>query len=71
MTGVDEGSVVWSDEEGTLLGVWNPRTRGYRVQNIEGDIRDVLEIDGVRVVSGVVAASFTDHAGRSGVVVFH
>ncbi|MEE2036466.1 hypothetical protein Q8791_04415 [Nocardiopsis sp. CT-R113] len=39
---LDGGEVLWSSDDGSLVGMWDGRTRGYRIQESGGEVRESL-----------------------------
>ncbi|WP_026338433.1 MULTISPECIES: hypothetical protein [Nocardiopsis] len=37
---LEEGRVLWTNGDGSLLGVWNERARAYRTQDRSGEVRE-------------------------------
>src|SRR5699024_7312819 len=38
----DEGRVVWSSDDGSRVGLWDQRTRNYRIEDLDGKIYESL-----------------------------
>ena len=38
----DEGRVVWSSDDGSRVGLWDQRTRNYRIEDLDGEIYESL-----------------------------
>ncbi|MFD3684408.1 PQQ-binding-like beta-propeller repeat protein [Nocardiopsis sp. NPDC058631] len=53
---LDGGEVLWSSEDGSLLGVWDGSTRGYRIQELGGDVRASLGDERVGAGTAIVNA---------------
>ncbi|WP_285729951.1 PQQ-binding-like beta-propeller repeat protein [Nocardiopsis sp. ATB16-24] len=53
---IEEGRVLWTSDDGSLLGVWNTRTGAYRQQDRSGGIRAGSSDNGVGTAESLVNA---------------
>lgn len=53
---LEEGRVLWTSEDGSLLGVWNERTRAYGKQDLAGEVREGSSDDGSGAAESVMNA---------------
>lgn len=53
---LEGAQVLWSSADGSHFGVWDWRTRGYRVQDLEGEVRSSLGPDEVGAGTAIVNA---------------
>ncbi|MES0835193.1 PQQ-binding-like beta-propeller repeat protein [Nocardiopsis tropica] len=53
---LEGGEVLWASEDGSLVGVWDGRTRGYRIQELGGDVRESLGDEQVGAGAAIVNA---------------
>ena len=42
VTILDEGRVVWSNDEGSRIGLWDRRNYDYRIEDLEGETYEAL-----------------------------
>ena len=43
VTTLDEGQVLWSNDDGSRFGVWDQYTQNYRIEDLNGEVYEALE----------------------------
>ena len=43
VTTLDEGQVLWSNDDGSRFGVWDQYTQNYRIEDLSGEVYEALE----------------------------
>ncbi|WP_306368670.1 PQQ-binding-like beta-propeller repeat protein [Nocardiopsis sp. CC223A] len=59
---VDEGDVVWTEEDGSLRGVWTDRTHAYRIEGPDGQEQRRLGTDEIGIAESFANALQGDDA---------
>ena len=43
VTTLDEGQVLWNNDDGSRFGVWDQYTQNYRIEDLNGEVYEALE----------------------------